>query len=136
MAQLLLFSALLGSLVIGFALLALSQDRNWRLLNVGPSPSSSAKVILRMVGYGLLALAMPFAVWRDSFGFGALMWRTMSSVAACAITLTLSWRPHWLTSLAYMICSVRLGAIDTTSYRSVSMLNGADERRINATERD
>lgn len=97
------FVALILILHLGFALLALSQDRNWRLVIAAPPPSRAGKIVLRAAGSGLLALGLPLALVRDGPGFGSLLWGTMTSVAACAVTLTLSWRPSWLKPLAHTV---------------------------------
>lgn len=104
MSSVLSFVILILVLLLGFALLALSQDRNWRLVAVAAPPlSRSRKIALRIAGYALLALGLSLALWRDGPGFGSLMWGTLISLAACAITMVLSWRAHWMTPLASVI---------------------------------
>lgn len=97
------FLALIFVLHLGFALLALSQDRNWRLVVAALPLSRSRKIALRIVGYALLALGLSLALWRDGPGFGSLMWGTLISLAACAITMIVSWRAHWMTPLVAVI---------------------------------
>jgi hypothetical protein len=89
----------------GFVLLALSQDRNWRLVVAAPPPSRVLKLAIRTAGYVLLAAALPIALWRDGPSFGSLLWGTMVSVAGCVVTLTLSWLPDWLGTPAHRISS-------------------------------
>jgi hypothetical protein len=108
MNSILSFGALVLVLHFGFALLALSQDRNWRLVVAVPSLSRSRKIALRSAGAALLTLAIPLAVWRDGPGFGLLMWGTMISLAACTVTMILSWRAHWMKSLASAIRATAL----------------------------
>lgn len=96
------FLILILVLLLGFALLALSQNRNWQLV-AAPPLSRSRKVALRSVGTTLLTLAIPLAVWRDGPDFGLLMWGTFISIAACAVTMILSWRAHWMTPLVSVI---------------------------------
>ncbi|GEC17638.1 DUF3325 domain-containing protein [Nitrobacter winogradskyi] len=103
MNSILSFVALVLVLHFGFALLALSQDRNWRLVVAAPSLSRVAKITLRIAGYALLALGLSLALWRDGPGFGSLMWGTLISLAACAVTMILSWRAHWMTPLGSAI---------------------------------
>lgn len=106
MEELLPFVALIFFLHLGFALLALSQSRNWRAAGVATSLSRTAAIILRALGFGLIALALPMALWRDGGGFGSLLWVCLLSIAAFAVTVTLSWRAHWLKPLARIITGV------------------------------
>lgn len=103
MSNILSFVALVLVLHFGFALLALSQDRNWRLVVAAPPLSRVAKITLRIAGYTLLAFGLSLALWRDGPGFGSLMWGTLISLAACAVTMILSWRAHWMTPLVSVI---------------------------------
>jgi hypothetical protein len=98
------FVILILVLHLGFALLALSQDRNWRLIVMAAPPlSRSRKITLRITGYVLLALGLSLAFWRDGPDFGSLMWGTLISLAAGAVTMILSWRAHWMTPLVSVI---------------------------------
>jgi hypothetical protein len=92
--------ALIIVLQIGFASLALSQDRNWRRVVVAPLPAQAGRTALRTVGSTLLGLGLPLALWRDGPAFGSLMWVMLLSMAAATVTLILSWRPRWLEPLA------------------------------------
>ena len=115
MAGALAFLGLALALHLGFALLALSQVRHWRgVLPRVPQPGPST-ILLRISGYGLIGLALPIALWRDGPGFGPLLWACLMSVAACAVTITLSWRAHWLKPLARLAeLSGRAAAAATT----------------------
>lgn len=99
MAAYLSFAGLLVLLLCGFMLLALSQDQH-RRANGLPLLKGQTRVGQRVVGYVLLALALPLALWRDGPGFGTLLWAALLSVAAYAVTFTLSWKPKWLARLA------------------------------------
>jgi len=81
---------------LGFALLALSQDRHW--LRAGGANACPPRLILpmRTAGYGLLLVALLLALLRDGPGFGSLLWATMLSVGAIAVVFTLAWRAAWL----------------------------------------
>ena len=63
-------------LYVGFALLALSQDRNWRIVDAAALPKYPARVILRVAGFTLLGLALVSAVLCNGASFGALLWGT------------------------------------------------------------
>jgi hypothetical protein len=108
MEQLLLFIALMTILYVGFALLSLSQSRHWRTIGVGPPLPRMATIIVRVLGFALLALALPITLWCDGADFGSLLWGVLLSIAACAVTLTLSWRPGWLYPLARAVYATTL----------------------------
>ena len=83
--------ALLLLLTLGFALLARSQARH------RPAAASpAARAALRWIGYGLVALGLPLAWWRDGGAFGSLLWACLLSPAAFAVTAALSWRARRL----------------------------------------
>lgn len=91
--------ALMLASYLGFALLALSQDRHWQRAG-GPLPCPARLVVpMRALGYGLLLAALALALVRDGAGFGSLVWATMLSVGALAVVGTLAWRAHWLRPL-------------------------------------
>ena len=102
-----LFTALIVMLILGSALIALSQDRNWRLVITAPPTSYATKIALRATGSMLHVIAIPLSLWRDGLGFGSLMWGTMISVAACTVTALLGWRAHWLKPLALVIAKLQ-----------------------------
>lgn len=94
-----LLLAVLAACYLGFALLALSQDRHWHHVDRGSQCSLRALFLLRSVGYGLLFAALVLALVRDGPGFGSLLWATMISIGALAVVCTLTWRPLWLRPL-------------------------------------
>lgn len=101
MERLVLFAALILALLVGFALLALSQDRHRRAVGITTPLSHTATLIVRTLGFGLIALALPLALWREGPGFGSLLWACLLTAAAFTVTATLSWKPHWLRPLAW-----------------------------------
>jgi hypothetical protein len=94
-----LLLAVLAACYVGFALLALSQDRHWHHLERRRHCPPRAVLPLRMAGYGLLFAALVLALVRDGPGFGSLLWATMISIGALAVVCTLTWRPLWLRPL-------------------------------------
>ncbi len=84
---------------VGFALLALSQDRHWERAGGARDCPARLVVPLRLGGYLLLLASLGLALWRDGPSFGSLVWATMLSVGAIAVTCTLTWRAHWLRPL-------------------------------------
>jgi hypothetical protein len=100
MFEAVLLVALLVACYLGFAMLALSQDRHWHHLDRRRHCPLRAVLLLRMAGYGLLFAALVLALVRDGPGFGSLLWATMISIGALAVVATLTWRPSWLRPLA------------------------------------
>jgi hypothetical protein len=91
---------------LGFALLALSQDRHWS--RAGGERTCPARLVtaLRAAGYGLLLAAFGLALLRDGPSFGTLVWATMLTVAALAVVATLAWRAAWLRPIIRTVESI------------------------------
>lgn len=85
--SLLALLALISVLYLGFALLALIQERDRRTLGIA---GRAATVLLRVAGYGLIAVVLPIALWRNGPGFAALLWATLISIGALAVVCTLT----------------------------------------------
>lgn len=98
-----LLALVFASTYLGFALLALSQDRHWHHLGGARRCPARAAMVLRVSGYGLLLASLILALVRDGTSFGALVWVTTLSVGACAVVGTLTWRPHWLRPLSRLL---------------------------------
>lgn len=95
-----LFVSLLAACYLGFALLALSQDRHWRRVGRMPQCPFRALVLMRLAGCGLLAFSLALAIVLDGPGFGSLLGTAILTNGALAVVCTLTWRPHWLRPLA------------------------------------
>lgn len=95
-----LILAVLAVTYLGFAALALSQDRHWLHLSGERHCPPDVVRNLRVVGHGLLTAGLGLALCRDGPGFGSLVWATTLTVASFAVVCTLTWRPHWLRPLA------------------------------------
>lgn len=98
-----LLIALFAACYVGFALLALSQDRHWHHVGGGRHCPRRTAVLLRVAGFALLFCALVIALERDGAGFGSLLWATTISIGAIAVAATLSWRWHWLRPLARLL---------------------------------
>ena len=98
-----LLAAVLVAAYLGFALLALSQDRHWHHLGGARHCPPRLVLPLRVVGYLLLLAGFVLAIVRDGPSFGTLLWVTALSVAAFALVCTLTWRAHWLRPLARLL---------------------------------
>lgn len=109
MPEAILLVLVLGACYLGFALLALSQDRNWELVTGQRDVPAGRAVALRIAGYGLLAAALPLALAlaRDGASFGSILWGVGLSFAALATVATLTWRPAWLKPLARLAATGR-----------------------------
>lgn len=98
-----LIVAVLTMTYLGFALLALSQERHWlHLCGERHCPPGIARR-LRLAGYASLAAGLCLALLRDGAGFGSLVWVMTLTVASFAVVCTLTWRPQWLRPLA-LVC--------------------------------
>jgi hypothetical protein len=98
--QAVLIVAVLATAYLGFALLALSQDRHWLHLSGARHCPPRLARIFRVAGYALLIAGLGAALLRDGAGFGSLVWMTTLTVGAFAVVCTLTWRPYWLRPLA------------------------------------
>ena len=85
---------------LGFALLALSQDRHWHQVEGSRNCPPHLLIPLRTAGFACLLLALVLALHRDGASFGSLLWATLISACAFAVVATLTWRAHWLRPLA------------------------------------
>jgi hypothetical protein len=103
-----LLAVVLAATYLGFALLALSQDRHWHHLGGGRHCPPRLVWLLRTSGYGLLLASLVLALWRDGPSFGALVWVTALSICAFAVVATLTWRPRWLRPLADIFRTARI----------------------------
>lgn len=88
---------------LGFALLALSQERHlvrFYQSNVPPAPSLRAQ---RAIGFIAIGASLACCIAGQGVSFGSLLWVLSLSAAAMAIALTLTWCPHWLYGLARVL---------------------------------
>lgn len=93
-----LLAALLAGL--GFAWLALSQERHHERVGGHLPVSPRALWTRRVIGFVSVALVLPLCTASQGASFGSLLWTMLLSAAAMAVAFTLAWRPHWLRWLA------------------------------------
>ncbi|MDO8974505.1 DUF3325 domain-containing protein [Reyranella sp.] len=101
--QAVLIAAVLAVSYLGFAFLALSQDRHWLHFSGERHCPPRIARSLRIAGYALLIVGLGLALFRDGAGFGSLVWGTTLTVGSFAVVCTLTWRPYWLRPLA-LVC--------------------------------
>ena len=100
MPQSVLLIATVLAAYLGFALLALGQERHVRRVAALDPPRGLRLLALRVAAGIALALSLTLALLRDGPSFGALLWATAISLAALAVAFTLAWRPLWLRPLS------------------------------------
>lgn len=96
----LLFGAIALGL-IGAALLALSQDKHWRVVT-GSAPKSSRR-LARQIGWGIAILILPLCIARDGASFGALLWPLILQLSAVGIAIIIATNPAWLKPLSIVL---------------------------------
>lgn len=95
-------AAALG-LLLGFALIALGQERHWeRFLGSNWPPALTSRA-LRAIGLIVIALALPWCIGAQGASFGSLLWVTLVCAAAMSVALLLTWFPQWLRPLASLV---------------------------------
>jgi hypothetical protein len=84
--------------LLGFALLALSQERHYETVygHGASQPTRRRTRIQRAAGFTMIGLSLLLCVASEGAGFGSLLWVVLISAASMAVAFTLTWRPHWL----------------------------------------
>lgn len=103
MPDAILLLAIFAAAYLGFAALAMSQDRHWHHLGGGRHCPRRTCMVLRCAGWALLLAALVLALVRDGASFGSLLWATVITVGALAVVATLSWRVRWLRPAARLL---------------------------------
>lgn len=103
MPEAMLLLAVFVAAYLGFAALAMSQDRNWHHLGGGRHCPRRTSLALRCAGSTLLLAALVLALVRDGASFGSLLWATVITVGALCVVATLSWRARWLRPAARLL---------------------------------
>jgi hypothetical protein len=91
---------------VGFALLALSQERHWHAVMRAPPTPAIRPLPLRATGCALQPLALAGFVHAQGPGFGSLLWGVGATAAAMTVALVLSWYPRLLAPLAAMVAAL------------------------------
>jgi len=98
----LLLIALFGACYLAFALIAMSQQRHWRVVETQRPHPASLALWMRLAGGAALGASAAIAITRDGWDYGAVLWGTMLSLAALSVVLTLAFRPRGLRVIAHL----------------------------------
>ena len=98
---LLLLAALLSWL--GFALLALTQERHFALFYTSFSPFDQWIRAQAATGIIAICLTLPLCLKAQGAGFGSLLWVLLTTFTAMTVALQLTWAPNALRPLARLI---------------------------------
>jgi hypothetical protein len=98
MIDLLLVAAAIAVIYASFALLAVTQERNWSSADVKKDMYFQAINTRRkwwLSGIGLM-LGYMLCLVSSGASFGSALWVLLLGVCAMAVAFTLSWKPQWL----------------------------------------
>jgi len=105
MVTVMIYTAFGLILLVAFALLALTQFPHRRATKT-PQLLPGAALKARLLAGLLLVGVLIMAIWREGGGFGFLLWGSLLSLSACAVSLILGWWPHLLALLARLMLSL------------------------------
>lgn len=83
-------------------LLALSQDRNWRLTY---GPGAGRWRMMRLLGWSLVLLTPTLCIVRDGVSFGIILGLFVLATAFVAVVLMLAFCPRWLRPFALLFAT-------------------------------
>lgn len=90
MREVLLILAACILALLGFALLALSQERHWEHAWGSNKPSAPAISTQHATGFVAISLSLPCCVIAQGASFGSLLWVMLLSAAALAVAFMLT----------------------------------------------
>lgn len=113
MAGVLLLAAFVVT-VAGMGWLALLLEAHWEQVRgtSAPAPTEAARWRLRLLGSVALLASLGLCLKVDHASMAVLVWVMLVAVAALLITLTLTWRAHWLRWLPTGASDVYSGGMD------------------------
>ncbi|SDM60785.1 Protein of unknown function [Oryzisolibacter propanilivorax] len=100
MRDALLLSAALLAAVAGMGWLALAMDGHWSQVRGAEGPSQTGARRLRVLGALALAASLGSCLAVDHASMAVLVWVMALGASALAVSLALSFRPHWLRVLS------------------------------------
>ncbi|UUZ68859.1 DUF3325 domain-containing protein [Polaromonas sp. P2-4] len=89
--------------LLGFALLALSQQRHLERVFESNRPPAQNIRAQRAIGFIAIGSNLPICISTQGASFGSLLWVILICAAAMAVALTLTWRPGWLRGLRSLL---------------------------------
>ena len=81
---------------LGFALLALSQERHFERVYESNWPAAHNQRAQRAIAFIAIGSSLACCVASQGASFGSLLWALAITAAALAVALMLTWRPQWL----------------------------------------
>jgi hypothetical protein len=116
---------------VGFACLALSQDRHWQSVMAGLKPKRWLVIRLRTAGGFALAASLALTLLRDGPSFGSLLWVLLLAVDATVVAFTLTWRAGWLRPVGQAACiGARIGERDDGMHSSAKESQGLERDNL------
>jgi len=94
------------SAMLGFANLALSQDRHWEGTGM---PGSPPVVRLRRIGAALIAGSAFLILVRDGVSFAILFWPLLVGCMALLSLVVLTWHPRLFQLIAEAVIAIKNG---------------------------
>ncbi len=88
---------------LGFALLALAQERHAEQFFPAFQPASRQARVQTVIGFFAILLTLPLCIQAQGPGFGSLLWAMLLTAAAMAVALQLTWAPHVLKPIARLL---------------------------------
>lgn len=88
------------ALWVGFAALALSQNKHWAAVTSEHTCPDITARALRTFGWIALATSVVPSVLRDGYAFGLLLWPMMAFGVGLAVSFTIAYRPRLLRGMA------------------------------------
>jgi len=87
---------------MGMACLALAMEAHWSQVRAGRALSPNGAWRLRALGVAGLALSLVLCLAADHPSMAVLVWVMTIGASALVVALTLTWRPRWLSVLAWV----------------------------------
>jgi Na+-transporting NADH:ubiquinone oxidoreductase subunit NqrB len=103
MREMLVIGAALLISLVGFALLALSQERHWTHVTEMGEAQRAPSWLLHAFGLSAQACALPPIIWAEGSGFGCLLWGVGLTGSATTVALALTWFPGALMPIATLL---------------------------------
>ncbi|MEM9107424.1 MAG: DUF3325 domain-containing protein [Pseudomonadota bacterium] len=100
MSRFILLLALLATLWIGFAALALNHQKHWTVVMHGSSCPPQTVRTLRAIAWVMLTLSFILTLMRDGIAFGLILWPMVAFVVGLMVSLSIAYKPQFLRRFA------------------------------------